>query len=260
VIGVLHALRLAAEPLVRWDWIGDHLDEIWARTLEHLQLTALTLVIGFAISFPLALLAHRHRRLYPPITWVTGVLYTIPSLALFVTLLPITGLGMTTALIGLVAYSLLIFIRNTVAGLDGVPEDAKEAARGMGYTPRQILWRVEIPLALPVIVAGVRIAAVTTVGLVTITALIGLGGLGHFILQGLQIFFSTATLVGAVLSVALALAVDGILLGVQRVMTPWARGGGRRSQVRSPVPRPTAAAGGSVAGGSVTGGSVGGAS
>ena len=231
---------LAAEPLIRWDWVGDHLDELWARTLEHLQLTGLTLVIGFAISFPLALLAHRYRRLYPPITWITGVLYTIPSLALFVTLLPVTGLGTTTALIGLVAYSLLIFIRNTVAGLDGVPEDAKEAARGMGYTPRQILWRVEIPLALPVIVAGVRIAAVSTVGLVTITALIGLGGLGHFILQGLQIFFSTATIVGAVLSVVLALAVDGALLAVQRILTPWARRGGRRrrltAQARSPMP------------------------
>ena len=241
-------LRLATEPLVRWDWIGDHLDEIWARTLEHLQLTGLTLVIGFAISFPLALLAHRHRRLYPPITWVTGVLYTIPSLALFVTLLPFTGLGTTTALIGLVAYTLLIFIRNTVAGLDGVPEDAKEAARGMGYTQRQILWRVELPLALPVIIAGVRIAAVTTVGLVTITALIGLGGLGHLILEGLQLFFSTATIVGAVLSVALALAVDAALLGVQKLLTPWARSGGRlrriQAQARSQMPQPVVTGGG----------------
>lgn len=231
-------LRLAAEPLVRWAWIGDHLDEIWARTLEHLQLTGLTLLIGFAISFPLALLAHRHRRLYPPITWVTGVLYTIPSLALFVTLLPITGLGTTTALIGLVAYTLLIFIRNTVAGLEGVPEDAKDAARGMGYTPRQILWRVEVPLALPVIIAGVRIAAVTTVGLVTITALIGLGGLGHFILQGLQLFFSTATIVGAVLSVALALAVDGVLLLVQRMLTPWTRVRDRQRVARTTTSLP----------------------
>ena len=236
-------LRLATEPLVRWDWVVDHLDEIWAQTLEHLQLTALTLLIGFAISFPLALLAHRHRRLYPPITWVTGLLYTIPSLALFVTLIPITGLSTTTALIGLVSYSLLIFIRNTVAGLDGVPEDAKEAARGMGYTQRQILWRVEVPLAMPVIVAGVRIAAVTTIGLVTITALIGLGGLGKFILDGLQLFFPTATIVGAVLSVALALAVDGALLLVQRLMTPWAKTGGRsrrvQAQGRSPMPQAT---------------------
>jgi osmoprotectant transport system permease protein len=233
-------MRLAAEPLVRWEWIGDHLDEIGTRTVEHLQLTASTLLIGFVISFPLALLAHRHRRLYPPITWITGVLYTIPSLALFVTLVPITGLGRTTALIGLVAYTLLIFIRNTVAGLDGVPEDAKEAARGMGYTRRQVLWRVEMPLALPVIVAGVRIAAVTTVGLVTITALIGLGGLGHFILQGLQLFFPTPTIVGAALSVALALAVDGALLTVQRALTPWSRAGrlGRPgSQARAPVPQ-----------------------
>ena len=232
-------LRLAAEPLIRWDWVGDHLDEIRARGLEHLQLTVLTLVIGFAISFPLALLAHRHRRFYPPLTWVTGILYTIPSLALFVALLPITGLGSTTALIGLVSYTLLIFIRNTVAGLDGVPADAKEAARGMGYTRRQILWRVEVPLAMPVIVAGVRIAAVTTVGLVTITALIGLGGFGHFILQGLQIFFSTATIVGAALSVALALAVDAALLAVQRILTPWAGGSGRRRRRdRSAAPPP----------------------
>ena len=237
-------LRLAAEPLVRWDWVGDHVDEIRARGLEHLQLTVLTLVIGFAISFPLALLAHRHRRIYPPLTWVTGILYTIPSLALFVALLPITGLGYTTALIGLVSYTLLIFIRNTVAGLDGVPEDAKEAARGMGYTRRQILWRVEVPLAMPVIMAGVRIAAVTTVGLVTITALIGLGGFGHFILRGLREFFSTLTLLGSVLSVAFALVVDAALLLAERRLTPWARAGRRNraiqaTQVRLPTSEAT---------------------
>lgn len=230
---VAHLVRLAAEPLIRWEWIGDHLDEIGARGLEHLQLTVLTLVIGFAISFPLALLAHRHRRIYAPLTWVTGILYTIPSLALFVALLPITGLGTTTALIGLVSYTLLIFIRNTVAGLDGVPEDAKEAALGMGYTRRQILWRVEVPLAMPVIVAGVRIAAVTTVGLVTITALIGLGGFGHFILRGLREFFSTLTLLGSVLSVAFALVADATLLGVERRLTPWARAGRRNRAIQA---------------------------
>jgi osmoprotectant transport system permease protein len=239
VNGVGRLLRLAAEPLIRWDWIGDHLDEIRARGLEHLQLTVLTLVIGFAISFPLALLAHRHRRLYPPLTWMTGILYTIPSLALFVALIPITGLGSTTALIGLVSYTLLIFIRNTVAGLDGVPEDAKDAARGMGYTRRQILWRVEVPLAMPVIVAGVRIAAVTTVGLVTITALIGLGGFGHFILRGLREFFSTLTLLGSALSVALALIVDATLLGAERWLTPWARAGRRSRAIRAQAGAPT---------------------
>ena len=132
-------------------------------------------------------------------------------------------LSVTTVEIGLVSYTLLILIRNTVAGLDAVPGDAKEAALGMGYTRRQLLWRVELPLALPVIVAGLRIATVTTVGLVTVTALIGLGGEGHFILLGLQQFFSTATLVGAALSVALAVAADLLLLGAQRALTPWAR-------------------------------------
>ena len=231
---------LAAEPLVRWEWVGDHLNEIWFWTRQHIELTVETVVIGFAISFPLALFAHRHRRAYPPITWVTGALYTIPSLALFVTLLPITGLGRTTALIGLVSYSLLIFIRNIVAGLDAVPEEAKEAARGMGYTSHQILWRVELPLALPVIIAGIRIAAVSTVGLVTITALIGLGGLGHYILQGLREFFPTPTIVGSVLSVALALVVDGLLLLTQRLLTPWApsprRVRRRQTFAEAPVP------------------------
>jgi osmoprotectant transport system permease protein len=241
IAALAHGLVASSEPLIRWSWIGDHLDEIRAQGLEHLRLTALTIVIGFAISLPLAIVAHRHRRLYPPLTWVTGILYTIPSLALFATLVPITGLTQTTAMIGLVSYTLLIFIRNIVAGLDGVPEDAKEAARGMGYTPRQILWRVELPLALPVIVAGIRIAAVTTVGLVTITALIGLGGFGLFILQGLQLFFSTVTIVGVVLSVALALAVDAVLLGAERLLSPWSRAERRNRRVeasaRAPMPQ-----------------------
>ena len=214
---------LGAEPLIRWRWVFDHLDQIWARLLEHVQLTVLAVAIGFAISLPLAVYAHRHRRAYAPITFVAGLLYTIPSLALFVLLLPFTGLTTTTAEIGLVGYTLLILIRNTVAGLDAVPADAKEAALGMGYTRRQLLWRVELPLALPVIVAGVRIATVTTVGLVTVTALIGKGGEGYFILLGLQQFFSTATIVGATLSVALAVAADLVLLRAQRVLTPWAR-------------------------------------
>jgi osmoprotectant transport system permease protein len=181
--------------------------------------------IGFAISLPIAVYAYRHRRVYAPLTFVTGLLYTIPSLALFVLLQPFTGLSTTTAEIGLVSYTLLILIRNTVAGLRGVPEDVKEAARGTGHTDRQILWKVELPLAVPAIVAGVRVATVTTIGLVTVTALIGKGGLGHFILLGLQTFFSTATLLGAILSVALALVADGLLLGAERALTPWARRG-----------------------------------
>jgi osmoprotectant transport system permease protein len=149
-----------------------------------------------------------------------------------VTLIPFTHLSRTTALIGLVSYTLLILIRNVVAGLDGVPPDAREAALGMGYGPRQMLWRVDLPLALPVIVAGIRIATVTTVGLVTVTAVIGLGGLGHFILLGLQQFRETAILVGAVLSAALAIGADAALVWGQRWLTPWAGRAGRRAEAQ----------------------------
>jgi osmoprotectant transport system permease protein len=224
------------QPLIRWDWIVDHLDDIGVRMLEHLQLTGLAVAIGMAISLPLALFAYRHRWAYTPLTWFTGFLYTIPSIALFVLLLPFTGLSTTTAEIGLVSYTLLILIRNTVGGLNSVPDDAKEAALGMGYTRRQLLWKVELPLALPVIMAGVRIATVTTIGLVTVTALIGKGGLGYFILQGLRRFFPTQTFVGAILSVVLAVAADGLLLLAQHRLTPWA--GRRKARAYAPVPRP----------------------
>lgn len=214
--------------LFRWDWFFDHLDEVGQRISEHLQLTVIAVGVGFLISFPLAVFAYRHRRAYAPITYVTGILYTIPSLALFAFLVPFTGLSTTTAEVGLVSYTLLIIIRNTVAGLRAVPEDVKEAARGMGYTDRQSLWRIELPLAVPVIVAGLRIATVTTIGLVTVTALIGKGGLGYFILIGLQRFFSTATLTGAVLSMLMAVIADRGLIYVEHRLTPWAgsRAGG----------------------------------
>jgi osmoprotectant transport system permease protein len=227
-------LPLAGEPLVRWSWIADHAAKIWSKTIQHVELTVLAIGFGLLISIPLAVWAYRHRRVYAPITWITGLLYTIPSLALFVILLPITGLSVTTAEIGLVSYTLLILIRNTVVGLDGVPDDVKEAARGMGYTERQLLWRVEFPLAMPAIVAGIRIATVSTIGLVTVAALIGKGGLGQFILEGLQTFFTTEILLGAVLSVVLALIADALLLGGQRLLTPWARG--RAARVRGWMP------------------------
>jgi osmoprotectant transport system permease protein len=216
--------QTSGEPLIRWDWVVDHLDVIGSRVVEHVELTLIAVAVGFAISLPLAIYSYRHRRVYPPVTFVTGLLYTIPSVALFVILLPFTGLSTLTAEIGLVSYTLLILIRNTVAGLEGVPADAKDAARGMGYTEQQLLWRVEIPLALPAIVAGLRVATVTTVGLVTVTALIGKGGLGRLILQGLQIFFPTPTVVGSVLSVALALAFDAILLVAGKALAPWQAG------------------------------------
>jgi osmoprotectant transport system permease protein len=205
-----------------WEWVGTHLDLIGEQVLEHLWLTFLAVGLGLLISFPLAIYAYRHPRTYPPITWFTGLLYTIPSLALFALLVPFTGLSTLTAEIGLVSYTLLILIRNIVSGLAAVPEDVKESARGMGLTDRQILWRVELPLAIPVVVAGIRIAAITTIGLVTVTALIGKGGLGALMLGGFRnLYPDIAVVVGVGLSLLLAVLVDGLLLGAQRLWTPW---------------------------------------
>ncbi|HEY8757331.1 MAG TPA: ABC transporter permease [Candidatus Limnocylindria bacterium] len=209
------------EPLIRWDWIAGHLDEIGQRLVEHVELTVIAVGVGLAIAFGLALLIVRRPRLEGPVTSVTGTLYTIPSLALFVLLIPYTGLSVLTAEIGLVSYTLLILIRNIVSGIRGVPADAREAAIGMGYTPRQRLWRVEVPLATAAIIAGVRIATISTIGLVTVTALIGQGGFGYFILIGIQRAFSTELLVGAVCSVMLAILADGLLVLLQRRLTPW---------------------------------------
>lgn len=210
-------------PLLDWAWVMRHLDDIWAQTIEHLQLTVVAVLVGVLIALPLGVISHRHRRVYPPVTWITGLLYTIPSLALFVFLIPYTGFTFLSAEIGLVSYTLLILVRNTAAGLDGVSGDVKDAARGMGLTSWQILWKVELPLALPVIMAGVRLATVTTIGLVTITALIGQGGYGAFILDGLRRFFSTPIVVGAVLSIALSVVADGLLLGTLRLLAPWSK-------------------------------------
>lgn len=210
--------------LFDWGWVSDHVDLIGRQLGQHVYLTVLAVGMGLAISLPVSVYVHRHRRFYAPVTWLAGILYAIPSLALFALLLPLTGLGTDTAEIGLVSYTLLVLIRNIVIGLDGVPEDAKEVARGMGYTERQVLWRVEIPLALPVIVAGLRLATVTTIGVVTVTALIGKGGLGYLILAGFRnLFPEVAVLVGVILSVVLATAAEALLLGGQRLIAPWTR-------------------------------------
>lgn len=206
----------------RWDYVWGNLDDIQTQTVEHLKLTFLAVLIGLLISFPLALLAFRRSWTYPPITWVTGILYTIPSLALFAFLVPYTGTTTVTAEIALVSYTLLILIRNIVGGLRGVPSEVKEVATGMGYQPRQLLWRVELPLALPVIVAGIRIATVTTVGLVTVSAIIGLGGVGLFILRGVRLQASTLMILGSALAIAIAIVLDLVLLFIERRLTPWA--------------------------------------
>ena len=210
--------------LIRWDWVGRHLDDIGGQLLQHVQLTALALLFGFIIAFPLALAAIRWPRVYGPSLAVTGILFTVPSLALFILLIPLTGLSIATSLIGLTIYTLLILFRNIVEGLHTVPRDVQEAARALGYSRSRQLLTVELPIALPVIMAGIRIAAVTTIGLVTVTALIGQGGLGQLFISGFTLHFTTPLLVGFVLSIALAVTVDLALVALLWLLTPWQRG------------------------------------
>jgi osmoprotectant transport system permease protein len=188
------------------DWIVDNFDRYTQPLVEHVVLTVTSVGIGFAIAFALALIAHRRRWLVGPIVGLTGVLYTLPSLAVFFLLLPITGRGTTTAIIALTAYTLQIIFRNIVTGLDNVPADARDAGRGVGLTDRQLLWRVELPLALPDIVAGLRIASTT-------------------IVAGSNITFKTGVVAAGGLAVLLALTLDVILLAAQRMLSPWRRAG-----------------------------------
>ena len=202
-------------------WIADNIDRYWSPFLQHLYLTVVSVAIGFAIAFGLALLAHRRRWLAPPITQITGVLYTLPSVAVFFLLLPLTGRGNTTAVIALVAYSLLILFRNMMEGFANVPAETRDAGRGMGLTQQQLLWRVELPLALPEIMAGLRIALTTTVGLASLAFLAGAGGLGEALFD--QIAFRSNVLVAGGLALLLAVALDLLVLGVQKAITPWTR-------------------------------------
>jgi osmoprotectant transport system permease protein len=207
-----------------WHWVATHGDLIRTATRQHLDLTVVAVGIGLLISFPLALAARRWRRLESPILAATGILYTVPSVALFAFLVPFWGLSFRTAEVGLVSYTLLILIRNIVTGLDGVPEDVREAARGMGYRPSRLLLSVELPLAAPAIIAGIRIATVTTIGLVTVTAIIGQGGLGSLIRNGFtNNEFRTPIVVGLIGSVLLALVADVLLRVLERLVTPWNR-------------------------------------
>lgn len=209
--------------ITSWQWVSANRSKIVHLLGQHAELTVIAVSLGLLISLPLALLAYRRGATYGPITALAGLLYTIPSLALFAILTPFTGLSITTAEIGLVSYTLLILIRNIVAGLRTVPDDVKDAARGMGYGRRQLLWRVELPLAVPAIMAGVRVATVSTIGLTTVAALIGKGGLGQLITEGLRILYPTEILTGALLSVVVALIADALLLLAERALTPWVR-------------------------------------
>jgi osmoprotectant transport system permease protein len=207
---------------VDWAWVGDHLGVIRHALRSHLSLTLTVVALGVVISVPLSLLTFRRPLLRSLLLTVSGVAYTIPSLAAFALLIPYTGLtSRATVLIPLVSYTLIILVRTTLAGLDGVPEAAREAAQGMGFSPRQQLLRVELPLALPTIMAGVRLATVSTVGLVTVSAIVGQGGLGLLIRDGLERDFRTLVVVGAVLAVLLAITADVALAALTRRLTPW---------------------------------------
>jgi osmoprotectant transport system permease protein len=202
-------------------WIADNWHRYEHPFWQHVYLTVVAVAIGFVIAGGLALVAYRRRWLVGPVTFVTGVMYTIPSLSLFFLLQPITGRGTTTALIALVSYTLLIIFRNVVTGLDNVAPETRDAARGLGLTERQVLWKVELPLALPEIMAGLRIASTTTVGLATLAFFAGAGGLGGSIFADLN--FKSNVVTGGGLCVLLAVALDLLILAIQRLLTPWQR-------------------------------------
>jgi osmoprotectant transport system permease protein len=208
---------------IDWSWVADHQHDILARLREHAVLTGWALLIALVIAMPLALLSVSRPRLYSSVVLTTGVLYTIPSLAAFALLLPFLGLSQWTAIIPLALYCLLILVRNTVTGLQQVPSDVQDAAIGLGYSHRRKLWRVDVPLALPTIIGGVRIALVTVIGLIPVAALIGQGGLGQLMLDGFNRDFRTPLTVGVVLVVAFAVVCDAILLALQKALTPWTR-------------------------------------
>ena len=212
------------DPWINWDWLSTHVPVFLAALQEHITLTLIAVVVGLSISLPMGVVAHRWRALRNPVLTVFGIFYTIPSIALFALLIPYTGLGTLTAEIGLVGYAVLILTRNVVVGLEAVPKDVLDAANGMGYRPLARLLRVELPLALPAIFAGLRIATVSTISIATVAAFVIPQGLGRPIFIALeQDVFKTEILTAGGLAVALALVADGFLVLLQRVLTPWSR-------------------------------------
>lgn len=227
--------------MVTNEWIcGEYLrtrsQELVDATVQHVLITVVSVALGLLVALPLALLARRSRAFAGPILGVTTILYTIPSLAMFSLLLPVFGLSASLVVTGLVLYSLTILVRNILAGLASVPEEAREAARGMGYGPWRLLWEVELPLSLPALLGGVRIATVSTVALTTVGAIVDYGGLGTLILDGLDTTFKAQVLTASVLCVVLAILADVLLLGLQRLLTPWTRARRPRSPAARAVP------------------------
>jgi osmoprotectant transport system permease protein len=218
------AVDEAPNPWLSWSYLHDNSDAILAATRQHVTLTVVSVGLGLLLAVPLALLARRSARLETLILGLAGVIYTIPSLALFAVLAPITGLTEKTVVIGLTAYTLLVLVRNVLTGLQGVPEDVVEAARGMGVGPVRLLLRVQLPLALPSILAGVRVATVSTIALVTVGAVVSNGGLGQLIFEGFNNnFYRAEILTATLLCVLLAAVADALLLAAEWLLTPWTR-------------------------------------
>ncbi|CAL9490357.1 ABC transporter permease [Streptomyces sp. enrichment culture] len=224
---------LAANDWICPEYVRSRAQELTDATVQHVWITGVSVLVGIAVAFPLALLVRARPAWAGPVLGLTTVLYAIPSLAMFSLLLPLFGLSAALVVTGLVLYSLTILVRNILAGLAAVPAETREAARGMGYGPARLLWEVELPLALPALLAGVRMATVSTVALTTVGALVDYGGLGTLITSGLKSFFKAQVLTASVLCVLLAVTADLLLLGLQRLLTPWTRAS--RTRVPPPV-------------------------
>jgi len=225
VDGAVLAADAAPNPWFDISYVIDNRESITRLLGEHVRLTVAAVVLGAVIALPLAVVARRSRWLAGPVLGASTLIYTIPSLALFAFVAPVTGLTTTTVLIGLVLYSLVILVRNFLAGLQSVPADVREAARGMGYGPTRLFWQVDLPLSLPAFMAGIRVATVSTIALVTVGVIVGHGGLGQLITGGFAANFYRAQIVtGALGCVLLALLADLLLAGAERLLTPWARG------------------------------------
>jgi osmoprotectant transport system permease protein len=229
---VTSAAAPADDPVARCyvdnDWLcgqywSDYRPELTEATVQHLWITVVSVLLGLALAVPLALLARRSATVESMVVGGTTIIYTIPSLALFSLLLPVTGLSSTTVVIGLALYSLTVLVRNVLTGLRAVPADVVESARGLGYSERRLLTRVELPLALPVIMAGLRVATVSTVALVTVGSIVSYGGLGNLLLRAAGNQFKAQILAASLLCVVLAVSLDLLLVGAQRVLTPWTR-------------------------------------
>ncbi|MFG2173859.1 ABC transporter permease [Streptomyces niveus] len=228
---------LAANEWICGEYLRSRSQELIDATVQHIWITVVSILIGLLVAFPLALLARTKPAFAGPVLGLTTLLYTIPSLAMFSLLLPFFGLSSALVITGLVLYSLTILVRNIIAGLESVPAEAKEAARGMGYGSGRLLWEVELPLALPALMAGVRIATVSTIALTTVGSIVGRGGLGNLIEDALPSLFKAQVLAASVLCVLLAITADLLLLGLQRLLTPWTRirtGEGRPARTGRP--------------------------